>query len=378
MSLNDDLLEPDDAITMEVDMFADNTEEESQALSIPATTVASESSVDIGQTDEDEVAQEIEETHDTDKDDYRPPSMPPPNTPIRRSYVYVSPKPTSPGPYAVGVDEAGRGPALGPLVYAMAFCPVDFVDSHLNQMGFDDSKALNHETRVELLKTLSSDPINLGWAVSVISPQDISSGMLSRPPTNLNTQSQNATISLLNTLLAPPYSLPISHVYVDALGPAEKYQAYLQSKFRTLDITVRNKADSLFKIVGAASVAAKVTRDYLVENWIWEESIGKNGETKFDGNGKWGKGKDLGSGYPSDPNTKEWISSHLDATFGFPSIARFSWAPIKQASETKGHQVQWVDEGQKTLMKAFEAVNQRDKDRPFITKELGISSLSSL
>jgi ribonuclease H2 subunit A len=165
--------------------------------------------------------------------------------------------------------------------------------------------------------------------------------MLSRPPTNLNTQSQNATISLLNTLLAPPYSLPISHVYVDALGPAEKYQAYLQSKFRTLDITVRNKADSLFKIVGAASVAAKVTRDYLVENWVWEESIGNNGKVKFDGNSKWGKGKDLGSGYPSDPNTKAWITAHLDATFGFPSIARFSWAPIRGASENNGHPVQW-------------------------------------
>jgi hypothetical protein len=137
MSQNDDLLEPDDAITMEVDMFGENTEEESQALSIPATTVASESSVDIGQTDDDEVAQEIEENHELEEDDYRPPSMLPPKTPVKNSYIYISPKPSSPGPYALGVDEAGRGPALGPLVYAMAFCPVDFVDSHLNKMGFD-------------------------------------------------------------------------------------------------------------------------------------------------------------------------------------------------------------------------------------------------
>lgn len=162
--------------------------------------------------------------------------------------------------------------------------------------------------------------------------------MLSRPPVNLNTQSQDATISLLSALLAPPYSLPITEVYVDALGPAEKYQAYLQSRFRSLQITVRNKADSLYKIVGAASVAAKVTRDFLVEDWVWEEAV-RNGTV--DGKAIWGKGSGLGSGYPSDPNTKAWISSHLDKTFGYPTIARFSWAPIRLAMETKGHKVQW-------------------------------------
>ena len=171
------------------------------------------------------------------------------------------------------------------------------------------------------------------------SPQAISSGMLAHPPINLNTQSQDATISLLRALLAFPYSLPITEVYVDALGPAEKYQAYLQSRFPSLQITVRNKADSIFKIVGAASVAAKVTRDFLVEDWVWEEAV-RNGAV-VDGEATWGKGSELGSGYPSDPSTKEWISSHLDKTFGYPTIARFSWAPIRLAMETRGHKVQW-------------------------------------
>jgi ribonuclease H2 subunit A len=170
------------------------------------------------------------------------------------------------------------------------------------------------------------------------SPQAISRGMLSRPPVNLNTQSQDATISLLSALLAHPYSLPITEVYVDALGPAEKYQAYLQSRFPSLQITVRNKADSIYKIVGAASVAAKVTRDFLIEDWIWEEAMRNQG---VDGEATWGKGSSLGSGYPSDPNTKEWISSHLEKTFGFPTIARFSWAPIRLAMESKGHKVEW-------------------------------------
>jgi ribonuclease H2 subunit A len=48
--------------------------------------------------------------------------------------------------------------------------------------------------------------------------------MLAHPPINLNQQSRNATITLLQTLLDPPYSLSVSSVFVDALGPADKYE----------------------------------------------------------------------------------------------------------------------------------------------------------
>lgn len=83
-----------------------------------------------------------------------------------------------------------------------------------------DSKVLNAATRSTLLDTLSSDPKNLGWSVRVvryvaaidicaalmsnttISPQGISSGMLRRPPTNLNRQSEEATILLIREVLA--------------------------------------------------------------------------------------------------------------------------------------------------------------------------------
>lgn len=365
MSKSQDNLASEDDIAMEVD-----TVEESQDFegsSRPATSIASDiSAVEDAPSDEDDDKEQVE----------RPASLPEPGTPLTGSYTWISPRPTAEGPYAVGVDEAGRGPALGPLVYGMAFCPVSFIDKQLAKMGFDDSKILKHDTRIGLLQALSADPVNLGWAVNVISPQAISSGMLAKPSINLNTQSQAATISLLKALLAPPYSLPINEVYVDALGPAEKYQEYLQTRFPRLQITVRNKADSIYKIVGAASVAAKVTRDFLVEDWVWEEAV-RSGLADG-GEATWGRGSGLGSGYPSDPNTKEWISSHLDKTFGYPTIARFSWAPIKLAMETKGHSVQWVDDGQKTLMKAFEGVTGVDKGRCSLTKELGISSVSSL
>jgi len=56
--------------------------------------------------------------------------------------------------------------------------------------------------------------------------------------------------------------------------------------FPGIAFTVENKADSKYKIVSAASVAAKVTRDNCLENWVFEEE-GYTNDTP------------LGSGYPS-------------------------------------------------------------------------------
>ena len=51
--------------------------------------------------------------------------------------------------------------------------------------------------------------------------------------------------------------------------------------------------------------------------------------------------KDVGSGYPSDPKTKAWLESHLDRTFGYPKIVRFSWATVKHILEKDAHSVKW-------------------------------------
>jgi hypothetical protein len=73
---------------------------------------------------------------------YIPPSMPPEGVPLTQSYTYLSSIPSAHGPYALGIDEAGRGPALGPLVYGIAFCPVAYVEKTLEGMGFDGPSVL--------------------------------------------------------------------------------------------------------------------------------------------------------------------------------------------------------------------------------------------
>lgn len=84
-----------------------------------------------------------------------------------------------------------------------------------------------------------------------------------------------------------------SQVYVDALGKTTTYEAYLSSLFPGIGFTVTTKADSKFKIVGAASVAAKVTRDACIKGWTFEELENNTNVKDYTFN------NDVGSGYPS-------------------------------------------------------------------------------
>ena len=103
------------------------------------------------------------------------------------------------------------------------------------------------------------------------------------------------------------------------MGPAEKYQQKLCQVFPGIHITVTKKADSLFPIVSAASICAKVTRDAIIENWQYAEGL------EFP--------RTYGSGYPSDPATKEWLVEVKDQVFGYPGFVRFSWGTCRHLLE---------------------------------------------
>lgn len=72
----------------------------------------------------------------------------------------------------IGIDEAGRGPVLGPLVYAAAFWPLS-EDAEIQKMGFNDSKQLKEGDRDGFFGSIRNHP-SIGWVIEEISAADIS------------------------------------------------------------------------------------------------------------------------------------------------------------------------------------------------------------
>ncbi|RYY83223.1 hypothetical protein EON63_11740 [archaeon] len=72
----------------------------------------------------------------------------------------------------IGIDEAGRGPVLGSLVYCAAFWPVS-EDEAIRKMGFDDSKVLKEEERDKMMQEIL-DHGSIGWVINEIDAEKIS------------------------------------------------------------------------------------------------------------------------------------------------------------------------------------------------------------
>jgi len=213
-------------------------------------------------------------------------------------------------PYCLGIDEAGRGPVLGDMVYACAYCPLD-IHQQIRERGFDDSKKLTPKERENLFKRICFSK-DVGFIAMPLSPQSLSNCQLRKNKYNLNTISHNTAISLIQQAL--DRGVPLQQVFVDTVGPPEKYENLLNREFGKygVECIVRKKADSIYPIVGAASICAKVIRDNKLKYWSYcEKNISPS--------------KVFGSGYPGDEVTCKWLEENMDHVFGFPSIVRFSW-----------------------------------------------------
>uniref|UniRef100_A0A131XYJ0 Ribonuclease n=1 Tax=Ixodes ricinus TaxID=34613 RepID=A0A131XYJ0_IXORI len=251
-------------------------------------------------------------------------------------------------PCMLGVDEAGRGPVLGPMVYGIAYCPVEF-EEDLKRLGFADSKTLTEEKREELVGVMEQHSESLGWMVEVISPTVICNHMLNMSKYSLNAISHDSAISLIKQALND--GVCVTEVYVDTVGPPEKYQAKLQDIFPDIKITVAKKADSTFPIVSAASICAKVARDRAIQTWRFPEGLNFNPE-------------EYGSGYPNDPATKKFLAAHVDNVFGFPSLVRFSWSTAEKLLEDNAATVSWDEDAEKATQNNMASIQSFFKRDP--------------
>ncbi|KAK1987872.1 ribonuclease HII [Colletotrichum cereale] len=271
--------------------------------------------------------------------------LPPSSSPTKTD----SDTPASGTPVCLGVDEAGRGPVLGPMVYGVFYLPIPLSDPLLRETHhFDDSKVLTPAVRSQLMTALCTAGSDLaescGFAISALSARDISSGMM-RPGANynLNAQAMDATVELIKGVFAQ--GVNIQEIYVDTVGQPAAYQAKLQRFFPATKITVAKKADSLYPCVSAASVCAKVTRDAALEV-LYKARAPESAE----------EGMAWGSGYPSDGRCVSWMKSNMHPVFGWGPECRFSWGTAKDMLEGKGGlKVDWPveDDGDTARMTDF-------------------------
>lgn len=181
------------------------------------------------------------------------------------------------GSIDLGIDEAGRGPVLGPMVYS-CFYHNENSSKTLRDWGIDDSKQLKESTRMAIFERLHENKDSYGWFTVPISADSISRQMLRRNKTSLNEIAFRCVEDILSAILSK--GMTIGTVFVDTIGKPEAYKRRLSLKFPKVNFVVEEKADSKFISVGAASILAKVSRDlevaHFAENWFKQSGSPKS------------------------------------------------------------------------------------------------------
>ncbi len=200
-----------------------------------------------------------------------------------------------------GIDEAGRGPIIGPMV--MAGVLIDEQDEHkLKAIGVKDSKLLSPSEREDMFELIKS--IAKGFSIMVVPPQEIDDAVFGKDNLNLNRLEAKKTSEILNNL-KPEIA------YVDC--PSNNTAAYnsllnSQLSFRPKKLITEHKADVNYVVAGAASILAKVTRDNEIR------AIRKKIKLDF------------GSGYLSDQKTQAFFEQHY---MSHADLFRKSWKPYQ-------------------------------------------------
>jgi ribonuclease HII len=202
-----------------------------------------------------------------------------------------------------GVEEAGRGPVIGPMV--MAICSIEEEKiPELQRLGVKDSKLItprNREILFEKVKELCEHEI------MILQPDEIDDN-LNNPDMNLNKLEGVVSAKLINKIKANKVILDCPSNNIPA------YRDYVKSFVKKdIEIIAEHKADLNHTIVGAASILAKVTRDKIIEDI--KKEIGHN----------------FGSGYPSDPKTILFLKENWHKY----DIFRKTWSTYKKVAEQK-------------------------------------------
>ena len=198
-----------------------------------------------------------------------------------------------------GVDEAGKGPVMGPMVVAA----VSVENAKLvENLGFKDSKLLSSQRRLKLFNLIKQ---NYSYEIEIINVEKIDEYRMKNQLNLLNRKAFEKVISRLNPKVA----------YVDAADVnEERFGREIKINLTNpndTDVISMHKADSMIPVVAAASIIAKQTRELEIKKL--KKEIG-----------------DFGSGYPSDERTIKFLKSYFHDNSRWPPGTRKSWKTIER------------------------------------------------
>ncbi len=194
-----------------------------------------------------------------------------------------------------GIDEAGRGPVIGPLVVTIVCGNSDI----LAKLGVKDSKKLTPVARERLYTEIMAHADFV--KTEIITATQLNLLMNTE---NLNYIEQSSYVSLAG--ISPSGCT----VYVDSFDVnPERLGKLIESKTGREIVSV-HKADEIYPVVSAASIISKVIRDR--EMRAIEKTYGI-----------------IGSGYPSDPRTVKFIQESLKNGKDLSEIVRTKWKTYK-------------------------------------------------
>lgn len=211
----------------------------------------------------------------------------------------------------LGIDDAGRGPLIGPMILAGVLVKKED-EILLKKKGVADSKILSHPRRVELAEEIkeTAQTFHIVTAYPEQIDFSIKSGI------NLNTLEASKTAEIINEINKGKFQKEKIKVIVDC--PSVNTNAWMNTLLgfiqhpENLEVFCEHKADANYPSVSAASILAKVKREYEVE--LIKEKYKSLGN--------------VGSGYPSDPFTIDFLKKH-GKELENSGIFRKTWATWK-------------------------------------------------
>jgi ribonuclease HII len=197
----------------------------------------------------------------------------------------------------LGVDEAGKGPVLGSMFTAAVRADPEALPDDVG-----DSKSIAPDRREELARQIHE----IADAVAVA---EIPVERIDDPKTDMNALTVASHVEALAGIAEDG-----DEGYVDAGDTnAVRFERNVASGVPVdVDLRAEHGADETYPIVGAASIVAKVNRDAHVAGLA----------------AKYG---DVGSGYPSDPATRDFLREYVAANDRLPPCARESWQTSQDA-----------------------------------------------